>query len=1083
MPKPATYTLLWSAQSKTYALLSPDAPPQSLMPGNEESWVAWLRTHSSFSFQGQYGHLSVLKESPATRRGLLVCLPHQREPHQQTLSWANRDGDPGTLREGSAGTQQLALARSSCASASSAALQQVGVLLSTKLSPPRLPVSLVERSRLLSELDAARSHPLTLVSASAGSGKTTLLSAWAATSAIPQASGKRAQGAERREAEQTVTWLSLDALDNDPIRFWTSIIAALRTSLPGLGQMALALLHSQEAPPLSTCLSVLLNEFVQASGDVILILDDYHVISEPTIHDSLLFLLDHLPVNMHLVLATRTDPELPLSRLRVRGQLNEIRSSDLRFTQEEATSFLLQRMDLPLSAEDVATLQRRTEGWIAGLQLAALSLRKRQDLSGWVSDFAGSYRYLLDYVQQDILAPLPDPLQHFLLQTSLVTRMNAALCQAITAGPSREKSQEMLEEVERANLFVVPLDEQRQWYRYHDLFREALRARLHAAQPELVPLLHIRAARWYETQGEWREAIAHALAAPDYPLAASLMEQAAPHFWLSGEASTVHNWVLALPNPILRTYTRLALDTALRFLNSVHLSTETVHASMVAQVEQTITRIEEILHRKSAFLLSEAEVTLIERRLRLLRALIDVRVYFTGGDKEHLRLLADEVEALPADSEASWKMIPLTFAFWLALALQQDSAILVERLRSAKQWISEAGDPLVTFRVMTWLARAYIEAGQLHLAHQECLSALALLEQIGGSTPVAGYLLASLFDISYAWNRLEEASNWLQRLQRLAQDWQQVELLAMGERAVAWLALARGDLDTAQEALHKAEALFEREEFANNARWAGETRVQVWLAQGKLAEASTWAAQTMLSPQNWDPLRKWEVLLLVRISLAQQQYAQAVETLERFREHLDQSADIEKTLEWMALYVVALYQAGKRAQAARVAAHLVQMTEPEGYIRLYLDAGEPMREALEALLGVAGKGSPDALQEEGKSRNAVALSQSYLSRLLVAFEQEGRRRAHRAGIPLPARPERQPEPGAAERQRYGGEPLSRQELRVLRLLVAGQTYGEIAEVLIVSPNTIKTQVSSIYRKLGVSRRAEAITVSTQFHLL
>src|SRR6266702_6443867 len=401
-----------------------------------------------------------------------------------------------------------------------------------------------------------------------------------------------------------------------------------------MGEMALAMLHSREAPPLSTILTALLNELVQGSGDIILILDDYHVISDQAIHDSLLFLLDHLPVRMHLVLATRTDPELPLSRWRVRGQLVEVRSSDLRFTQEEATSFLLQRMGLPLSEGDVDALHYRTEGWIAGLHLAALSLRKQQDLSGWVSDFAGSYRYLLDYVQQDILARLPVPLQDFLLQTSILTRMNAALCQAVPAAPGEPASQELLEALERANLFVVPLDEQRQWYRYHDLFREALCARLHASQPELVPLLHQRAARWYEKQGEWREAITHALAAPDYPLAASLMEQAAPYFWLSGEARTIQNWVLALPDSVLRARSRLALNAALRFLNSVHISTETLHTSMAAQVQRTIMRLEAIQRGQEAHLLGEAEVALIERRLCLLRALIEVRAIMGRGDKE-----------------------------------------------------------------------------------------------------------------------------------------------------------------------------------------------------------------------------------------------------------------------------------------------------------------------------------------------------------------------------------------------------------------------------------------------------------------
>ena len=1082
MPKPATHSLIWSAQSKTYALLCPDTPPQSLVPENEERWLAWLTTHTSFSFQGQCGHLSVLKES--RQRGAGYWYAYHTTQSRTRKRYLGRPAIV-TLARLEQVAQELSNSPSPAFLASeptALSLEQKGVLLSTKLSPPRLPSSLVERSRLLRELDAARSHPLTLISASAGSGRTTLLSTWAACLMKLPSSEGRAQGVERKGTEQAVTWLSLDALDNDPIRFWASVIAALRGYISNLGQTALALLHSPQSPPLSTILTSLLNEIMHGSGDIILILDDYHVISDQAIHDSLLFLLDHLPARMHLVLATRTDPELPLSRLRVRGQRIEIRSSDLRFTQEEATSFLLQRMTLPLSEEDVATLQHRTEGWIAGLQLAALSLRKQQDLSGWVSDFTGSYRYLLDYVQQDILARLPVPLQHFLLQTSILTRMNAALCQVITAGPTLQASQEMLEEVERANLFVVPLDEQRQWYRYHDLFREALRARLHASQPELVSLLHQRAAQWYATQDEWREAIAHALAAPDYPLAACLMEQAAPHFWFSGEARTVHTWVLALPDTVLRAHARLALDAALRFLNFVHISTETVHANMRAQVQRTITRLEEILRSRQSLLLSETEVTLIGRRLRLLRALIEVRAIMGRGDKERLHLLTQEVEALPPDEEVSWKMIPLSFAFWLTLALQQESALLVPRLRAAKQWISEAGDHLVTIRVMTWLARMYIHAGQWHLAHQECLQAFALIEQGGGRTALAGFLLASLFDIFYTWNRLEEASDALRRLLRIAQDWQQVELLAIGERAVALLGLARGDLGTAQEALREAETLFAQEEFANNARWVVETRVQVWLAQGNLAEASNWAAQTSLSPEAWDPLRKWEVLLLVRVSLAQQQYAQAVETLERFREHLDQPADtlnIEKMLEWMALYVVALHHAGKSAQAARVAARLFAMTEPESCIRLYMDAGEPMRQALEALLEAAGKGGPDAPQEDGNSASAVSLSRSYVRRLLTAFEQEERKRAHRGTD----QQEIQPEPQVAEVQWHGVEPLYRQELRVLRLLVDGQTYAEMAETLIVSPNTIKTQVSSIYRKLGVSRRAEAIAATQRLQLL
>jgi LuxR family maltose regulon positive regulatory protein len=273
-------------------------------------------------------------------------------------------------------------------------------------------------------------------------------------------------------------------------------------------------------------------------------------------------------------------------------------------------------------------------------------------------------------VQQDILAGLPVSLQHFLLQTSLLSRMNASLCQVITAGASLQASQQMLEEAEQANLFVVPLDEQRQWYRYHDLFREALRTQLHAAQPELVPLLHTRTARWFETQGEWREAIAHALAVPDYPLAASLMEQAAPHFWLNGEARTIQNWVLTLPDSVLCSHTRLALNAALRFLNSVHISTETVHTSMAAQVQRTIRAHGSDSARPGGICALTGRGGIDRGRLCLLRALIEARAIMGRSDKERLRLLTHKLEALPPDDEVSWKLIPLSFVFWLALSLQ-----------------------------------------------------------------------------------------------------------------------------------------------------------------------------------------------------------------------------------------------------------------------------------------------------------------------------------------------------------------------------------------------------------------------------
>jgi LuxR family maltose regulon positive regulatory protein len=706
MPKSLAHRLVWSEAHQQYQHLVHGQPEQCFRSGDEPAFSCWLSKHTAFAFVGQAGRLSIIQEARERGTGYWYAYrTHHRQTRKRYLGPSSKVSLARLEETAKILAQQFE--RQARASSSS---QPSSALLYTRLSPPRLPGFLVERSRLLAELETVHTYPLTLISASAGSGKTTLLSAWAS------------------RQKNSVAWLSLDASDTDPVNFWTSCIAALRRYQPSPGEEALALLHASQSPPLSTVLVSLLNDIVLLDQEIVLILDDFHLIEDQAIFEGLSFLLDHLPVHLHLVLSTRTDPQLPLGRMRVNGWLIEVRTSDLRFSQEEAACFLRDGMGLPLSEEDVAILSERTEGWIAGLQLAALSLRKQQDLSAFVKDFGGSHRYLLDYVQQDILTRLPQRVQDFLLQTSVVTSMNPALAQAVTALPILQASQQMLEEVERANLFVTPLESRREWYRYHDLFREALQARLQASQPELVPLLHMRAARWYETQGELREAIIHALAMPDYSLAASLMEQAAPASWLSGESRTVHTWVLALPDTILRSHLGLALEAALRLLNSVSLSTETPYKSIQVQVERTIMRIEGLLRCRQEPALSGAEVALIERRLRLLRALIEARGLLKHGDQQRLRHLALEIEALPPDEEASWSMIPLSFTFWLTSLLQQEGALLVPRLLSAKQMM-EAGDPLVRVRVRTWLADTYIQAGQLHLARQECLAALALLKQ------------------------------------------------------------------------------------------------------------------------------------------------------------------------------------------------------------------------------------------------------------------------------------------------------------------------------------------------------------------
>ncbi|WP_075164548.1 LuxR C-terminal-related transcriptional regulator [Ktedonobacter racemifer] len=1042
MPRSALHMLRWSAQSKIYILLTPDQPPLKLETGKEEPWLTWLASHSSFSFQGQYGHLNVLKEVRKRGAGYWYAY-HTTEGRNRKRYLGSTDKISLARLEETAKALSQEAERQAQESASSP--HSFSALLSTRLSPPRLPSFLVERSRLLAELEAVYTYPLTLVSASAGSGKTTLLSAWASRQKNP------------------VAWLSLDASDTNPVRFWASCIAALRCYDPTAGGEALALLHAREALPLSTILVSLLNDIALLHQEIILILDDFHLIEDQAIYEGLSFLLDHLPARAHLVLSTRTDPRLPLSRLRVKGQLIEIRSSDLCFSHEEAAHFLRDGMALPLSANDIAILLERTEGWIAGLHLAALSLRKQQDLSAFVKDFGGSHRYLLDYVQQDIITHLPQRVQDFLLQTSVVTSMNAALVQAVTSLPTLQASQQLLEELERANLLVIPLDSRREWYRYHDLFREALQARLHASQPELVSLLHMRAARWYEAQGELREAITHAQAAQDFSFAASLMERAAPALWLHGEVETVYTWMLSLPDPVLRVYLRLALNAAFHLVNSITIATQLVHSNMQAQVERIHRRMEAILRRKSELVLSDAEVALIGRRLRVLRALATVMTIIKDGNQEGLRLLTLEMEALPPDEEAHWNVIPLYFIFWWEALLLGKGASLIERLLTAKQQMMEAGDSLVTIRVRCWLAFAYTQAAQLQLAQQECLEILALVEQNGARTILVGYVYHFLFQVAYARNRLEEAADWLSCLRQIAQEWQLIDLLVREKILSVRLALAREDFSTAQEFLEQLTALVEQEGLATHRASLIALRVQWWVAEGKLAQASQWAAQTTLSSEAWNPLRKEEALALIHVSIAQRHYAQAVETLDSFSHYLDRPGDPPSALSFLALSVVALFHAGQSTRAQNVATRLLTLTEPEGMLRVYLDAGPLMKQALTMLLEVP----------HHDESCTVASFRPYVLRILAASEQEGHESAHAQAAHLSNH--RHPQALLS--------PLSRQEQQVLRLLMVGQTYAEMAQTLVVSLNTIKSQVSSIYRKLGVSRRTEAMAVTTRLNLL
>ncbi|MBA2679221.1 MAG: LuxR family transcriptional regulator, partial [Ktedonobacteraceae bacterium] len=855
MPRVPLHALIWSQDQSLYELYIQGHLAQRFLLADEEAWLAWLAQESSLAFQGASGRLNVYKEARSrggeywyayhttkgrTRKHYLgrtavvtfirleeVALALSCEPSPPSLMslQTQREADvgfPGTSRKAEQGM----------------------TLLSTKLSHPRLPISLVEREHLLADLDGALSTPLTLLSASAGWGKTTLLSIWAS-----------------RHPHQ-VAWLSLDGLDNDLTRFWAAGIAALRTCMPGVGTVALAMLHSPQPPPFSAIFTSLFNELAEVGEQIspmLLLLDDYQVIIDTDIHESLLFWLEHLPAHIHLLISSRVDPELPLSRLRVRGQLLEIRAADLRFTREDVSTFLRHAMGLSLSEEEVAALHKRTEGWVAGLQLAALSLRTQQDRSAWIAAFSGSHRYLLDYVQQEILMLQPLPIQRFLLQVAVLTRMNASLCQAVTGELA---SQDVLETLERTNLFVVPLDEQRRWYRLHDLFREALLARLHATQPELLPHLHQRAAQWYEAQGEAQEAIAHLLEACDFSSAAALMEREAERVWLNGEVKTLYRWVMALSDPMVGEHARLVLTAALYLLNAAASTIQRQQVRAQKEAEQMMARVEAALgyqgnnvkaQPETEKALKGTERALLQQRLRLLRAWSAAFETTMVGDRERLRIIEQRMQNLDREDEVVWQMIPLSITFVVRYSLEQEGASLVPLFQGAKQWVIQSGDHFAIIKVMQWLALSYLRAGQLRLAHQECVAALDLITQIDGHAILAGYFYFCLARIFYQWNQLEEAQSTLRKMIHDAHAWQQVDLQVVGYLFLVEAELSASNLSCAQQALQQAEALVQQEQFAIQAFGVVAAQVQYWLAAGNLDAARNWAQDMVFSPETWNP--------------------------------------------------------------------------------------------------------------------------------------------------------------------------------------------------------------------------------------
>jgi LuxR family maltose regulon positive regulatory protein len=910
-------------------------------------------------------------------------------------------------------------------------------LLQTKLHIPPVRPELVSRPRLIERLNAGRDCKLTLISAPAGFGKTTLVAEWV-------------RGLHEAEAADRITWLSLDEDDNDLARFLIYMIAALQMIETNTGKGVLSQLRAPQ-PPTEEILTVLINDIVAIPDQTILVLDDYHLIDDQSIHDALSFLLARLPRQMHLIIATREDPHLPLARLRARGQLIELRAADLRFTSSEAAEFLNQVMGLELLAEDIAALETRTEGWIAGLHLAAVSMHRREDVTSFVRSFTGSHRFVLDYLVEEVLERQPESVQKFLLQTAILDRLSGPLCDAVRlvraeSPTEQDNGQAILETLDRANLFLVPLDDERHWYRYHHLFADLLRQRLRQVHPEWIATLHQQASTWLEQNGFADDAIEHARQAGDLARAASLMEAHADAAWRGGEHAKLRHWLDTLPLEAIRAKPRLCVyHTWYLFLGGSQDQAEQALQACEAMLDASPDLATGTSPPAPRGTLSATDRQMMRGRAAVIRAFIAT---YIGDVPAIIRHARHALDCLP-EQDLTWRR-DAALALGDAQGFKGDlGAAYAARLEAAEASRS-AGDTVFSLLAHLKVAITLREQGQLQQTIELCQEQLDFASKCGlMPTSVPGGFLAIWGEVLAEMGDLEGALDLVNRGMELTGPGGESLVTGWGYLCLARVLYSRGDMTGIAAVARKVEKSAQEAQVppwiaAEMAAW----KARSWLAQGKLAAASKWAHQDGLiaggQPRQMDEFDFFSLnafTVLARILLAQERWDEALELISRLLEAAETGGRTSKAIEILSLQAMAAQANGNPRLALAAIEKALALAEPEGFAQIFVDEGPPMARLL-------------------YEANARGIELDYARRLLAAF------------------PEAQPEPtGSPEPQPAQAEliePLSERELEVLGLIAAGLTNREIASQLFLSLNTVKGHTRSIYGKLGVHSRTQAV---------
>lgn len=919
------------------------------------------------------------------------------------------------------------------------------LLLATKFFAPRIRDGLVLRPHLLKSLDRSLSLPLTIIAAPPGSGKTTLIAEWMNSLKNDPAAASICTG-----------WVSLDKEDNVPARFWACLIAALRKSVQDVNPPAaepspfaeIQKLIETNPPPYQIIVTLLINEVAAASNPFILILDDYHFVIEPEISEGITYLVEHAPANLHLIISSRTEPPLPIGRWRSRSRLHMIRSHDLRFSLDETAAFFYKTMGVKLSQENVAKLEQRTEGWAAGLQLAALALQDQDEsgLSRTIDSFSGRHHFILDYFTQEILQRQPEEVQHFLVRTSILERMCAELCACVvndglTPGKDRlsaAAAQSLLENLERTNLFIVPLDTERRWYRYHHLFKDLLQVRLkQVTGPAGEAELRRQAAVWHAQQGHHHEAVQQALNAADYELAAEFIENPAQliRIWGSGEVSTILKWTQALPVEVIRRHPWLMLFQ----------SRSLFYSGQTDEAEAVLDNIELEIQRQPASIpnITGLAVAVLSHRAR----------YASVRGQVHLarERALQALDLLPPESDDVRAFILPTLA--LSAQLLGEFSEASRLYQNTIKLSAQSGNQLSLVGTMANLAVTHLAQGKLSEAIRIAREAVEKGMIQGVALPVSGWPKFPLAEGLYEQNRLLEAENILTEGLRLVRQGQLTDYFGQMPALLSRILLAQERIEDAETAITAALDSAGRTTVLRYISEVETDQVILWLKQGKIEQALAWAGQFQSRPAN-EILQEVEQICLAEVFIASKRLEEAIELLLKLGEGARANNRFGREIAIQTKLATACWLAGDMQGSRQNIERALSLGEPEGYLRPFLNCGQPMADMLRWL---------ERDRDSGQIRKMYA---AYLDRLANAF-RNGTPHANLAVKP----------------NNPLTEPLTPREMDVLRLLAEGLSNREIAGRLFVSPNTLRVYTTNLYAKLDVHARAQAVKRAQELGLI